>query len=504
MSDEYECPEKSVYRGNLMSGIDGSNLSTNFHQFTPSITKLNVDMLYPRSTLQYKLPIILKVFKKDFRRFFNDSSVSIESKLSEASSILNVLEKRKASTASFVTDELQQLFIEFYALEYTEAINKLTPGSPDLKKLRYIVSVTGAWCIRNNSNIAQSVVNRMLAVVESDEYDEQTRMEFADCLELNATCYPIAQNKAFDYINSVVGEVRVKRLPIKGSVEGLALYEAVTSGVKEIKKEPSILGTFMNKIKSRLQSVFNPSIKQKEEEKKEEDDSHIYASTQNVHKNKISNVIYKKLEMLQDLPFNSEKTFDEVKQQFVYELNLYKIVKQQSDFDLINMALARIASDPSVFHPSKLMLKDVFMRVYERITTSENFVDLLQRLVEELMDTAEFCASGYCSRIINVLSGHEDVDFDISSNQVSIHKEVYEYCKTQLQVAISQVDNEDYQSMIINGLSEPKNTGVGMVSRQFIEQQQSQWVYDINQDYPNANKTVIVEAVEQAIKRLTA
>ncbi|NBR26277.1 MAG: hypothetical protein EBU08_21325, partial [Micrococcales bacterium] len=392
-----------------------------------------------------------------------------------------------------MTDAINEQLVEFCTAEYKSAIQRFGPDCNDLKDIRYCLSLCGAWCIRNNGKIASQVAQDLINIVENDAFDEQTRMEFADCLELNANAYPLIQLQAIKYIDSVVKEKRVRRLPIKGNMNNLAIYEAVTAGVKDIKK-PGVLQSFVNNIKVRLQTIMKPPGGGEEIELQQpepEDDKHIYESTQNVHKNKISNAIYDKLQQLEDqVQLQSSITFDTVASEFMEEIKMNKFVVEEHDMKLINQALARISTDPSVFTPTSLKLKDVFMRVHARIGTSENYVELLKRLVEELLDTAEFCASGYCSRIVNVLSGFEDVDFKTGVNDKLIIDEMFEYCKVKLQEAIANVDNPDLQSMIINGLSDNS-----LVARAFIKEQTVLWQQQVRQDYAGLN----IDTVDKAM-----
>ena len=494
-------------RSSCMQGADGSyitKIATKITELSSSSKcKLNVDILYPYATLQYKLPIYLKVFIKDMRKMLFNTSTKVEDKLKEAGNVQDLLQARRATTPGFVLDAINDQLIEFYTAEYKAAFVDISPECKDLKDLRYCMSICGAWCIRNNPKMSLQVVQNMLDIIESDVYDEQTKMEFADCLELNANAYPSFQARAIAYIDSVVKEKRVRRSPIKGNMKNLAIYEAVTAGVKDI-KSPGVLDRFVQGIKNRLHSLMKPTStneveleEMKQPYKDEEDDKHIYSSTQNVHKNKISNVIYDKLQQLEDqVEIQESITFDVVADEFIQEVKMNKFIVEEHDFKVLYQALARISTDPSVFAPTSLKLKDVFMKVHARIGTSENYVELLKRLVEELLDTAEFCASGYCSRIVNVLSGFEDVDFEVGVNDKLIVDEMFEYCKVRLQAAIADIDNPDLQSMIINGLSDNS-----LVAKAFIKEQIPLWQHQVHQDYPGLDVDIIDKAMSKAVKK---
>ncbi len=91
-------------------------------------------------------------------------------------------------------------------------------------------------------------------------------------------------------------------------------------------------------------------------------------------------------------------------------------------------AFSRIATDTVVFAPSKLKLSDVFQRVFNRVMSQVNkdyFQDLMQRVFEELQDSAGVCATGYVSRLLNILQGYPEIDIEVvDSYEEDIFKEI--------------------------------------------------------------------------------
>jgi len=72
----------------------------------------------------------------------------------------------------------------------------------------------------------------------------------------------------------------------------------------------------------------------------------------------------------------------------------------------VDSALLRIELDKTVFRDSNCNLASVLKRLYVHIQNSDpNVLEMEKRLVEELVEMAGTCSSGYVSRLVNVLSG---------------------------------------------------------------------------------------------------
>jgi hypothetical protein len=84
--------------------------------------------------------------------------------------------------------------------------------------------------------------------------------------------------------------------------------------------------------------------------------------------------------------------------------NIVDIIKEYSNDDKINNSLLRIKID-QIIYPGSQSLSTIFIRIYQMINKHENKELLMQRLIEELIDMADTCSSGHCSRLVNVFSG---------------------------------------------------------------------------------------------------
>lgn len=96
-------------------------------------------------------------------------------------------------------------------------------------------------------------------------------------------------------------------------------------------------------------------------------------------------------------------------QQRVYEDTL------STEEEKIEIALTRIELDRSVFRTINHTLSSILRHIYAYIQQDyKNKVELEKRLLEELLDMAGTCSSGYISRLVNVLSGFGMHTFHIS------------------------------------------------------------------------------------------
>ena len=69
-------------------------------------------------------------------------------------------------------------------------------------------------------------------------------------------------------------------------------------------------------------------------------------------------------------------------------------------------ALARYIEDPAVFTDKRLKLGAVLVLVWNRVLRNKEYAELCYRLVEELAEAFNTCATGHLSRAVSVLVGH--------------------------------------------------------------------------------------------------
>ena len=83
----------------------------------------------------------------------------------------------------------------------------------------------------------------------------------------------------------------------------------------------------------------------------------------------------------------------------------------------LEKALLHITTCPIQIAPTTLRLRDIFCLVIERSLLVRNkpelFEEVVERCKQELMDSVGECSTGYCTRLLNVLSGFPDIDIEV-------------------------------------------------------------------------------------------
>ena len=128
----------------------------------------------------------------------------------------------------------------------------------------------------------------------------------------------------------------------------------------------------------------------------------VYNSGQNVHTTGLTQSTRRTLEKFgKDKIDESDenygtpyKTIDSIRALFVDNIE-------------ISNALDRIRIDTATFHYG-FRLRDIIQHIYFRIYHHKEKDELIKRLGEELVDASHYCATGYLTRLINVLSAYDD------------------------------------------------------------------------------------------------
>ena len=88
----------------------------------------------------------------------------------------------------------------------------------------------------------------------------------------------------------------------------------------------------------------------------------------------------------------------------------------KSEID-IKAALNRIEMDTMVYSKLSVSLQTLLVKLWSYISKHEYKEELTKRLLEELIDMSDTCSSGYCSRLVNVLSGYNNFSLNISFDE---------------------------------------------------------------------------------------
>lgn len=169
---------------------------------------------------------------------------------------------------------------------------------------------------------------------------------------------------------------------------------------------------------------------------------HLYENKENVHTKEIEDSVRLVVQYLNTLnlspipsldvvSYNIKKLAQDKYRKITYEytpvihigkknkieqVHTKKIVSDElhPNEEKIYSALTRIELDRTLFKDINHTLQSVFLLIYTFIQTNTFKKDLETRLLEELIDMAGTCTSGYLSRLVNVLSGYTEYNLNIS------------------------------------------------------------------------------------------
>lgn len=174
---------------------------------------------------------------------------------------------------------------------------------------------------------------------------------------------------------------------------------------------------------------------------------HIYDNLENVHVKQIDDSVKSTIQYLDTLNIQPIPTFETVKfnlqslakthyrrrkQSFSHKKSIFfKRGLTSSGFDItydviqedepdttieeikIQTSLCRIDLDKTVFDVINHSLSSILLTIYAYIQQHECRRQLERRLLEELVDMAGTCTTGFIGRLINVLSGFDDFNLSI-------------------------------------------------------------------------------------------
>jgi len=189
------------------------------------------------------------------------------------------------------------------------------------------------------------------------------------------------------------------------------------------------LGTQYNEEAGRLITIIGNMENEIELEKT------IYRNSENIH-------------LLNDKMIEYiEKLFMEVKQKFtkiddvLTDIEIYcnKANLSLNNIGKIRRSLDRILLDCSKFSKYKLTMTTILLTIYNKIYTMKNRTHIISRLLEELIDMSDTCASGHAQRIINTMCGFDEDLVGIMSIDLQLDSNI----KTRISNSIKELENGD-------------------------------------------------------------
>jgi hypothetical protein len=148
--------------------------------------------------------------------------------------------------------------------------------------------------------------------------------------------------------------------------------------------------------------------------------STIYDNSQNVHVKEIEESLLKGIEFLNRFPTMKYKN-DPITLEYV-ENQIQEFTKEMSDYikQKIKVSINRIYMDRCLYSTYNFTLTNILIKIWSYIHTHKDSESIKNRLIEELIEMADTCSSGFATRLLNSISGFGDFNFEISwENQIS-------------------------------------------------------------------------------------
>jgi len=142
----------------------------------------------------------------------------------------------------------------------------------------------------------------------------------------------------------------------------------------------------------------------------------IYQNAQNVHSKEIEDSIKQGLEYIQTFGIMKveEKEIDilyvEKKINDLLKIDTLKYINS----DKVKIALTRISLDRALYSAYNCSLENILLRVWTYIIGHTHEEEMKKRLLEELVEMAGTCSTGFATRLINSISGFGEFTIKIS------------------------------------------------------------------------------------------
>ncbi len=172
----------------------------------------------------------------------------------------------------------------------------------------------------------------------------------------------------------------------------------------------------------------------------------LYSNAQNVHTREIEDSVKDALEYLQTfdmLKINKQPiTLDYVENE-IGKLTIQFQIEEEK-VRKIKIALNRIGMDRVLYSKFNCTLEHILLQVWSYIIGHENEEELKKRILEELVEMAGTCSSGFATRIINTISGFGDFNM-----RISWRDQIISNFTGRLNARIREMDNLNQQEKVM-------------------------------------------------------
>lgn len=178
----------------------------------------------------------------------------------------------------------------------------------------------------------------------------------------------------------------------------------------------------------------------------------LYGNAQNVHTKEIEDSVSQALEFLAsfevmknkgttiDVDFVEKKIFNFIREE---KLNISGDNKEK-----IKVSFNRIRMDRALYSKYNCTLSLILLKVWTYMTDHKHEKDMKKRLVEELIEMAETCSSGFATRLINSMSGFGDF-----SMRISWRDQIISNFSGRLNARARDLDDLTFQEKVLNEMT---------------------------------------------------
>ncbi len=178
----------------------------------------------------------------------------------------------------------------------------------------------------------------------------------------------------------------------------------------------------------------------------------LFDNAQNVHTHEIEESVIEILEHLTKLPLYKIEGVP-VDYEYVYKdirkkLKEAEFFQEKENRDDVKVSLNRVYIDRALYSKMSCTLESILLRVWSYIQKHEHQEELFKRLIQELVDMAGWCSSGYAFRLLNTLSGFGEFSIKIGwADQITAN------FSGRFTAKINAISDEDERSDIITGFT---------------------------------------------------
>lgn len=178
----------------------------------------------------------------------------------------------------------------------------------------------------------------------------------------------------------------------------------------------------------------------------------LYSNAQNVHTKEIEDSVSQALEFLASFEImkNKGKT---ITTEFV-EKKLFAFIKEEKlnisseNKEKIKVSFNRINMDRALYSKYNCSLALILLKVWTYMTDHKHERDMKKRLVEEMIEMAETCSSGFASRLVNSMSGFGDF-----SMRISWRDQIVANFSGRLNARARDIDDLTFQEKVLNEMT---------------------------------------------------